>query len=281
MASTKAISKLLGNSERTVKLWKSEGRSIIKFINMYLTDKQIEEFLESNKINDFNTNGFLPHILSDIKVNFFNKITENQKTLFIDFIVQMQYKFSDLSNEWIFQNIKRDLIGKIKVENHLEEVFSILLAFDKLTYSQQLILSTNINSFIPKKDMKPKYIICIMDDNKQTALTVQQCLEWQFDDDVDLQFVVFTNDFDKINFDKDKNINLFIIDYQLSKSFTGIDVVNKYKIPKTKAVIFSGDLMYKEKLGSIRFFDKLNQADLYDYIGTKIQTFLKNKKYAY
>ncbi|MGB3751917.1 MAG: hypothetical protein WA945_10145 [Arcobacteraceae bacterium] len=47
------LSKLLGNSPKTVSNWKKENRDIIKLLYKYFSQKELEEFLETEKIKKF------------------------------------------------------------------------------------------------------------------------------------------------------------------------------------------------------------------------------------
>ena len=48
---SRTLSLLFGNTPETIRNWIKEKRPIILFLNKYFTNSEIEEFLETNKIN--------------------------------------------------------------------------------------------------------------------------------------------------------------------------------------------------------------------------------------
>jgi len=47
------LSKLFGNSSRSISNWKKEGRPVIKLVEQYFTKEDLEEFMSTGKIANF------------------------------------------------------------------------------------------------------------------------------------------------------------------------------------------------------------------------------------
>lgn len=70
MSKAKFIADILEVSERTIFRWKNENKLVTELLDKYFTDKDLEEFLNTRKINRFELFKDFSYIMSD-KINYY------------------------------------------------------------------------------------------------------------------------------------------------------------------------------------------------------------------
>lgn len=74
----KEIAELIGNNDKTIYRWKKEGRPIISLLEKYFTKEDLEEFLETGKIQKLDNLKLLNKTAEQIVLDFFyEKYTNN------------------------------------------------------------------------------------------------------------------------------------------------------------------------------------------------------------
>lgn len=85
------ISKILGNTPKSVSNWKNEKRPIISLLYKYFTKQELEEFLETDKIDKFESLKTTNDFLDAYKKKYFNFI--NVKMGHINSLSEYQLQF--------------------------------------------------------------------------------------------------------------------------------------------------------------------------------------------
>jgi len=85
------ISKILGNTPKSVSNWKNEKRPIISLLYKYFTKQELEEFLETDKIDKFDSLKTTNDFLDAYKNKYFNFI--NVKMGHINSLSEYQLQF--------------------------------------------------------------------------------------------------------------------------------------------------------------------------------------------
>ena len=77
-----SIARLFEMTSQGIGKWKKEKRPIISFIEKYLNDENIQEFLETGKIEKFENITFIVNkYLSQLQITYLNSFTESQSLL--------------------------------------------------------------------------------------------------------------------------------------------------------------------------------------------------------
>lgn len=77
-----SIARLFEMTSQGIGKWKKEKRPIIAFIEKYLNDENIQEFLETGKIEKFENITFIVNkYLSQLQITYLNSFTESQSLL--------------------------------------------------------------------------------------------------------------------------------------------------------------------------------------------------------
>jgi len=153
MIKTSFLSILLNNSERTIQRWKKENRPIIKLLDKYFTDQELEEFLETGKILNFD------NIASHL--NLSNLCIKNLSNNLI-FLFDNNHKYSHLHPLYVFF----DFINKSKSNfNNVEFISDNTIFYDIfLNEYCTFVINSKIDPVGIKKlldiDLDVIYILC-------------------------------------------------------------------------------------------------------------------------
>ena len=83
------LAKILGKSLKTVSNWKNENRPIINLLEKYFTKKDLEEFLETGKIQK-------QELVKDLTVDDLNSLNNLKEQLILDEIKRTEEKLEEL-----------------------------------------------------------------------------------------------------------------------------------------------------------------------------------------
>lgn len=283
MTSSLKIAELLGNSSRTINNWRCEERPIIKFIEKYLSDNLIDEFLKTGKISTFELSKAISPQISEIRKIFFDELQVNEEKHFIDIIKKSEFELSKYSHEWIFKQLKTSLLKIDNITLPVEAKLNILLNFSKLSTVQQSIVINNIQMFTGK-NYKYTFTICIIDDNQIFIDTIKEDIDLMFSDNYDfnINVIEINKNFNDISINKSL-INFYIIDYLLDekdKKINGISLIKKYNLATSKCLIFTGEDINKLTLDKDILILEKGSADSIDTIEKllrkKLDNFSKN-----
>lgn len=78
------LSRLLGNSPKTISNWKKENRNIIKLLYKYFSKGDLEEFLETGKINKMENLNEYYQYNSSLRNKYLNYFNKNNSTYSMD-----------------------------------------------------------------------------------------------------------------------------------------------------------------------------------------------------
>lgn len=161
----KVISKLLGISEKSFYRWKEE-RLIFKLLEKYFTDKELDEFLKTEKIQKFEQLEFIQKRIIDINSKKYLDSFTNSKNFrydglasSYDIFIQFYFYFLVELKELFIQNnyfglqlhdILMSSISKFFVKRFSES----LLEFGNKKLTQEIIQDLNNENIARIKDMQ-------------------------------------------------------------------------------------------------------------------------------
>ncbi|WP_321313647.1 hypothetical protein [Halarcobacter sp.] len=132
MAYHKVVSKLMDFSINSYYIWKKEDRPIISLLHKYLTEKDIEEFLETGSISKFDNIQYSKEDIYQEYLMFIANFTNQELLIFLKLIKKNQENLSSFSQNFIKEVIKFKCEEDIKVK--LIEEYSKVIDKNKLFY---------------------------------------------------------------------------------------------------------------------------------------------------
>lgn len=118
----KQIAKLIGNNEKTIYRWKKEKRQIIDLLEKYFTKQDLEEFLETDKINKFDKMNFLQ-----------NKVIEKNRIKYLKSFINSNPYGSLSRSHTTFINFYFNFLKELKFQEERD------IRFNHFTYSGSFI----------------------------------------------------------------------------------------------------------------------------------------------
>lgn len=148
----KTLSKLIGNTERTIFTWKKEGRPIIELFEKYFTKDDLEEFLRYGRIQKFKSLSDYKAVVED-KINqyqafFFNEPNNGSLYNFDNSFISLYFKFlvSIKSNSYLSEENLKDKFLQDFHETKLE-------AYDLKKISRYILVMLHKNFFAILADL--------------------------------------------------------------------------------------------------------------------------------
>ena len=152
------LSKLIGNSPRSISNWKKEGRLIIELLEKYFTKEELLEFLQTGKINKLENIGTTTAVSV---INFVNKVaylyTEKQNSeLFYDFLIyytQLEECFYEMDSDYYWYGLTeidefQEVFFKYLIESSvsISDLRHMSSFINRLGYSDLLFLNMEIEN---------------------------------------------------------------------------------------------------------------------------------------
>jgi hypothetical protein len=146
MAYHKAVSELMSFSSNSYYVWKKEERPIISFLHKYLSEDDIQEFLETGSVSKFDN---IEYFKFDFHKNYFHFLIDLEREHLVVFFKLLNENQNDLTNfslKFIDLVINYDCSNSIKAK--LIENYSKIEDKNKLSYySLKSMLKDKFQSF--------------------------------------------------------------------------------------------------------------------------------------
>ncbi len=116
---SRTLSLLFGNTPETIRNWIKEKRTIILFINKYFTNSEIEEFLETNKINRLIKNDEYKEMYNCLKQELTiqcDDLIKSKNQAFIDFGLYLARIDKNVQNIGPISTYNKDLFEQLLME---------------------------------------------------------------------------------------------------------------------------------------------------------------------